>query len=64
MNKGIAVVLLVVGIVLIIWGVSVAKSFTSDISRFFTGSPTSKAIWILVAGIVTSIAGLLLIMFG
>ena len=64
MNKVIAVVMLVVGIVLIIWGVSVAKSFSSDISRFFTGSPTSKAIWILVAGIAASIAGLLLIMVG
>ena len=64
MNKGVAVVLLTIGILLIIWGVSVSKSFSSDVSRFFTGSPTGKAIWLLVAGMITAIAGLLLIMIG
>lgn len=34
-------------------------SFTSDVSRFFTGSPTKKAIWLLVAGIMAIIVGLL-----
>ena len=58
MNKGISVALLVVGIVLIIWGVSAADSFSSDVSRFFTGSPTDKAVWLLVGGIAAGIVGL------
>ena len=32
------------GILLIIFGVSAAQSFSSDISRFFTGSPTDKVV--------------------
>ncbi|MCX7001346.1 MAG: DUF3185 family protein [Candidatus Sumerlaeota bacterium] len=55
MNKGISVALLVVGIVLIIWGVSASESFSSDVSRFFTGSPTNKTVWLLIGGIVTAI---------
>ena len=37
MNKGVSVALLVVGILLIIWGVSDSESFSSNASRFFTG---------------------------
>ena len=48
MNKSIAVALLVVGIVLIIWGVGASESFSSDVSRFFTGSPTDKTVWLMV----------------
>lgn len=58
MNKGISVALLVVGIVLLIWGVNVMDSFSSDVSRFFTGSPTDKAVWLLIGGVVAAIVGL------
>jgi hypothetical protein len=57
MNKAISLALLAGGILLIIFGVSAAGSFSSDISRFFTGSPTDKAIWMLIGGVVLSIIG-------
>ena len=58
MNKRIALAILSVGIVLVIYGVSASNSFSSDVSRFFTGSPTDKAIWMLIGGIVAIIIGL------
>ena len=58
MNRGISIALLVIGIVLIILGVSALESFSSDVSRFFTGSPTNKAVWLLIGGVVAAIAGL------
>ena len=58
MNKAMSVALLVVGILLIIWGVSALESFSSDVSRFFTGSPTNKAVWLMIGGIVAGIVGL------
>jgi len=58
MNKGISVALLVVGIVLIIWGVNASESFSSDVSRFFTDSPTNKAVWLMIGGIGSAIIGL------
>ena len=58
MNKLISLALLVGGIVLIIVGVNATNSFTSDVSRFFTGSPTDKAVWMLIGGIVAAVVGL------
>jgi len=58
MNKPVSLALLAGGIVLIIFGVSASQSFSSDVSRFFRGSPTDKAIWMLVGGVVATIVGL------
>jgi hypothetical protein len=60
MNRIAAIALLVGGVVLIILGVSAMNSFSSDVSRFFTGSPTDKAVWLLIGGIVASSVGLML----
>lgn len=59
MNKAASLALLAGGILLIIFGVSAAQSLSSDISRFFTGSPTNKAIWMLIGGVVLSIVGVM-----
>ena len=53
----ISIAVLVGGIALIVFGVSASNSLNSDISRFFTGSPTDKAVWMLVGGAAASIAG-------
>jgi len=64
MNKLISLVILAGGIVLVVFGVAATESFSSDISRFFTGSPTDKAIWMLIGGIVAIIIGLGGLSFG
>ena len=58
MNKPLSIALLVGGIVLMVFGINATNSFSSDVSRFFTGSPTDKAVWMLIAGIVIAMAGL------
>ena len=58
MNRGIAIALLVGGLLLAIFGLSAADSFSSDVSRFFSGKPTDKAIWMLVGGAVAAAVGL------
>jgi hypothetical protein len=58
MNKIVSLALLVGGVVLIIVGINATNSFSSDVSRFFTGSPTDKAIWMLIGGIVATVVGL------
>ena len=64
MNKIVSLALLVGGVVLIIFGVQATDSFSSDVSRFFTGSPTDKAIWMLIGGIVAALAGLTMTLRG
>jgi hypothetical protein len=57
MHTLVALAQLARSILLIIFGVSAAQSFSSDLSRFFTGAPADKAIWMLVGGVVASIVG-------
>jgi uncharacterized membrane protein YidH (DUF202 family) len=64
MNKLTSLAILAGGIVLVVFGVTATKSFSSDVSRFFTGSPTDKAIWMLLGGIVAIIIGLGGLSFG
>ena len=59
MNKAISIALLAGGVVLIVIGINATNSFSSDVSRFFTGSPTDKAVWMLIGGIVAAVIGLI-----
>ena len=54
----ISLAILAVGVVLVIYGVAASESFSSDVSRFFTGSPTDRTIWLMIGGIVAIIIGL------
>ena len=58
MNKIIFWALIIGGIFLIVFGFNATNSFSSDVSRFFTGSPTDKAIWMLIGGIVAGLIGM------
>lgn len=58
MNKIISIALLVGGLSLMIIGINATNSFSSDVSRFFTGSPTDKAVWMLIAGFIAAGVGL------
>ena len=58
MNKIISLALLIGGVVLIVIGVNATNSFSSDVSRFFSGSPTNEAIWMLIGGTVAAVIGL------
>jgi hypothetical protein len=60
MNKIVSLALLIGGVALMIFGITATNSFGSDVSRFFTGSPTDKAIWMLIGGMVATGVGLML----
>jgi hypothetical protein len=60
MNKAFGIALLAAGVVLLVMGFNASDSFASDVSRFFTGSPTDKAVWLILGGIVAGIVGLIL----
>jgi hypothetical protein len=62
MNKGIGIALLVVGIVLVIYGINASDSASSGISRIFTGAPTNKTLWLLLGGIGSAIVGVVMML--
>jgi uncharacterized membrane protein YidH (DUF202 family) len=57
MNRPLGLALLAVGIILLIVGINATQSFSSDVSKFFTGSPTNKSIWMMIGGVVALIVG-------
>lgn len=57
MNKALGIGLIAVGIFLIVTGLNASKSFDSEVSRVFTGSPSDKSLWMLVGGIASTLAG-------
>jgi hypothetical protein len=59
MNKIIFWALIIGGILLIVFGFNATNSFSSDVSRFFSGSPTNKAICMLLGGFVAAVIGLI-----
>ena len=56
-NRTLGIGLLIFGIMLIVLGMNASDSVESDFSKFFTGTPISKALWLLVSGIVSVIVG-------
>lgn len=64
MNRALGLACLIGGIVLLILGLQASHSFSSDVSRTFTGSPTNNSIWMIVVGIVVAVFGLVLSLRG
>jgi hypothetical protein len=58
MNRIAGIVFVVLGIILLSWGLAAHDSVGSGISRIFTGSPTSKTIYLLIGGGVLTAIGL------
>ena len=57
MNKILGLAFLAVGVVLLVMGFAAADSLGSQFSRFFTGNPTDKSVWLILGGIVAVILG-------
>lgn len=53
----IGIILAVGGAVLLLFGIRAFDSFGSQVSEFFTGSPTDRAVWLTIGGIVALLAG-------
>lgn len=64
MNNIVGLALLAAGIILLIFGFNESHSFGSDVSRFFTGNPTDKSMWLMVGGAAAVIVGLVIALRG
>jgi hypothetical protein len=57
MNRAAALILLVVGIILVVYGINAANYAGSGLSRAFTGVPSDKSLMILAGGTVLAVLG-------
>lgn len=60
MNRVVGAVLLGLGILLLILGISASDSVGSEISEAFRGTPSNRAVWLLIGGVTASIAGVVM----
>jgi LPXTG-motif cell wall-anchored protein len=64
MQSIVGIVFLVIGVILIIFGMQASASLGSRLSELFTGAPSDRTIWLLVAGVAAAILGLGLLLVG
>jgi len=64
MKKGIGIVCLVAGVLLIVWGYNLSQSVGGQFNRLFTGSPGDKPMWLYIGGAVLCAAGAFQIYLG
>jgi hypothetical protein len=57
MNKPLSIALLLVGVILLIWGLQASQSVASDVSTAVTGSPTDRSIWLIALGVIAAVIG-------
>src|SRR5215831_9457196 len=64
MNNIVGLAVLAIGVVLLIFGFNEAHSFSSDVSRTFTGNPTDRSMWLIIGGAVAVVVGFVLALTG
>jgi len=64
MPSVVGIALLVVGVVLIVFGMNASASLGSRLSELFTGAPSDRTIWFLLLGVVAAIVGLGMLLAG
>jgi LPXTG-motif cell wall-anchored protein len=64
MQSVVGIALLVVGVVLMIFGMQASASVGSRLSELFTGAPSDRTIWLLIAGVAAAILGLGMLLVG
>jgi LPXTG-motif cell wall-anchored protein len=57
MSKIPSVAFLIIGIILLVYGMDASNSFSSSVSNAVTGSPTNKSIWLIVLGVLGILSG-------
>ncbi|MEY2428682.1 MAG: hypothetical protein QOJ40_1567 [Verrucomicrobiota bacterium] len=64
MNNIVGLAIFGLGVVLLIFGFNESHSASSDVSRFFTGNPTDRSMWLIVSGTGAVIEGLIVSVVG
>jgi hypothetical protein len=64
MNNIVGLAIFAIGVVLLIFGLNETHSFSSDVSRFFTGNPSDRSMWLLIGGAAAVIVGLVVAFTG
>jgi len=57
MNKAASIAVLVVGVILLTYGINAHDSIASSAKEIVTGTPTDKSMWLIILGVIGIIVG-------
>jgi LPXTG-motif cell wall-anchored protein len=57
MSKIPSIAFLIIGIILLVYGIDASNSVSSSVSNAVSGSPTNKSIWLIVLGVLGILSG-------
>ncbi len=57
MSKVPSLAFLIVGVILLVYGLSAAGSVSSSVTEAVTGAPTNKSIWLIALGAIGIVSG-------
>jgi hypothetical protein len=57
MPKITSIALLIVGIILLVYGINASNSVSSSLTQAVNGAPTNKTIWLIALGVIGIISG-------
>lgn len=58
MKKSISAALLIGGLLLLWFGFQESQSIASEVEEFVSGSPSDRALWMIIGGAVAAVIGL------
>lgn len=64
MPKVPSIAFLIVGVILLGFGLNAANSVSSEVSEVVSGAPTDKSIWLIVLGVIGIVSGGLGLLLG
>lgn len=57
MYKVFAIVILIVGVILLVYGLNSANSFSSSVTKAVSGTPTDKSLGLIIGGVAGILVG-------
>jgi len=57
MPKITSIALLIVGLILLVYGLDASNSVSSSVTQAVSGAPTNKTIWLIALGVIGIVAG-------
>jgi uncharacterized membrane protein len=57
MPKIASIALLIVGLILLVYGLNASNSVSSSVSQAVSGSPSNKTIWLIALGVLGIVSG-------
>jgi uncharacterized membrane protein len=57
MPKITSIALLIVGLILLVYGLNASNSVSSSVSQAVSGSPSNKTIWLIALGVLGIVSG-------